>query len=111
MIIGHYASALIAHSHEPTAPLALLLVCAILHHVTGPTTAAIGLNLYGRAPYLAIVIEAAFGACMVYLYGWSEARQGRSLSTRRRASLYAVFVLGALAMLPGAERSFHDWFP
>jgi hypothetical protein len=192
MIIGHYASALIARSREPSAPFALLLACAILqdgswlvfallgweptlpasifdasfsrlsvemtyshdaisavgwmlvaaalgwlvtrrgttalwcaalsaghelldllsgftHHMAGPSTPAIGLNLYGSAPYLAITIEAAFGAGMVYLYGWSEAHQGRALPARKRASLYAVFVLGALVLLPGAERSLSDW--
>lgn len=194
MIVGHYASALVAHSRERSAPFALLLACAILqdglwlafaalgweptspasifdasfkglsvemtyshdaasavgwmlfagllgfaitrrmttalwcavlcaghelldllsgfrHHLAGPTTTAIGLNLYGRAPYAAVLIEAAFGACMVYLYDRSEARQGRALSAPKRARLYAVFVLGALALLPGAEKSLSDWFP
>ena len=85
------------------------LACGFAHHVAGPTTRSIGFNLYGNAPYLAILLEAAFGALMVALYGRSEARRGRPLSRHTRMRLVAVFVVGALVALPGAERSFHDW--
>jgi hypothetical protein len=85
------------------------LLSGFHHHVAGPTTAAVGLNLYGTAPYLAILIEAVFGAAMVFAYARSEARRGRALRVNQRTVLYAVFVLGALATLPVAERSLNEW--
>ena len=85
------------------------LLSGFRHHVAGPHTAAVGFNLYGTAPYLALVIEAVFGAAMVYAYTLSERRQGRALPARKTLALYTLFVFGALVAVPGAERSASDW--
>ena len=89
------------------------LLCDLLsgfgHTLCGAGSPAIGLDLYGRAPRLALVIEAVFGAACVLAFAASERRQGRPLTIRRQAALHAVFVGGALAWLPTATTPLGRW--
>jgi hypothetical protein len=79
------------------------LVTGFPHHVFGPDSATVGLNLYGRLPELSIVAEAVFGAACVGWFSRARARAGRPLFPGTALGLYAVFVLGALAWLPTAR--------
>ncbi|MBI3395804.1 MAG: hypothetical protein HY042_08215 [Spirochaetia bacterium] len=63
----------------------------------------LGLDLYGRAPYAALFVEAAFGAVCVFLYDQSLRKSGNPLNSRQRITLYAVFIAGALMFLPNAK--------
>ncbi len=79
------------------------VVAGFQHHVLGPSTPIFTTNLYGRAPELAILIEAAFGAACVWWFIRARAASGRPISRSTTIGLYAVFVLGALAWLPTAR--------
>ncbi|MEK7484357.1 MAG: hypothetical protein AABZ60_08500 [Planctomycetota bacterium] len=79
------------------------------HSVWGPGTPCLSLNLYGKAPHLAIVIEAVFGAGCVFYYEWSESKQGRPIPPKKLFCLYSIFTLGALIWLPTATVSLGEW--
>jgi len=86
------------------ALIVLHLLCDLLvgftHHVAGPGTQDISLNLYGRVPAVAVLIELCYGAGLVAWFAFAERRAGRPVHRKKLAALYAVFVLGALAFLP-----------
>jgi hypothetical protein len=76
------------------------LVVGFTHHLAGPGTPEITMNLYGRAPALAVVIEALYGAALVTWFAIAERRHGRPVHRKKLVALYAVFIIGALAFLP-----------
>lgn len=80
------------------------------HPIWGPGTPCISLNLYGKAPFLAIVIEAFFGVLCVFYYEWNETKQGRPIAPKTLFCLYAVFTVGALVWLPVATVSLEEWW-
>lgn len=69
----------------------------------------IGLNLYGRAPELALVFEAAFGGVCVWWYLRARAAQGKPVSVATGRWLYVVFIGGALSFLPIARTPMGHW--
>jgi hypothetical protein len=79
------------------------LVAGFEHHILGPSTASVGLDLYGRAPEAAILLEAALGAGCVLWFLRQRAASGRPVSIPTARALYLVFILGALAWLPIAR--------
>src|SRR5262249_23594739 len=79
------------------------LVVGFTHHLAGPATPTISLNLYGRAPKLAIAIEAAYAASCVAWYERAERARGRPVARAKARALYGVFALGALLWLPAAR--------
>jgi len=85
------------------------LLSGFHHHLAGPGTVRIGLGLYRDAPYGALLIEAVFCAGVVLAYVRSEAGQGRRPSIGKQVALFVLFVLGTLALLPGAERPLASW--
>ena len=89
LVLGHEASDLVA---------------GFEHHMAGPRSPSIGLNLYGQAPELALVLEALLGAACVAWFTRARARDGRPLSRTTVWSLYAIFVAGTLGWLPIARR-------
>lgn len=92
----------------------LHLVCDLLsgleHYTHGPGSFCISLNLYGKTPHLAIVIEAVFGAICVFIYEVMEHKQGRPLSLGKVFWLYLFFTVGALVWLQTATVSLKEWF-
>ena len=85
------------------------LLSGFSHWILGPATPAIGLNLYGRAPEVALLLEAAFGAGCTWWFVRARARAGRPLSGSTKWGLYATFVAGALVWLPIARTPLADW--
>ncbi len=73
------------------------------HQLLGRESLAVALNSYGRAPYLAILFEAAFSVACVFLYHRAEERAGRPIPAGRRRALYAIFLVGVLVWLPSAK--------
>lgn len=86
------------------------LLAGFSHWVWGPGTPTVGLDLYGRAPETALVIEALFGVACTWWYLRSRARAGRPVRPATAYGLYAVFAGGALIWLPIARRSLEAWF-
>lgn len=80
-------------------------VSGFQHNLLGRDTMALGLNLYRRAPEVALLIEAAAGAVVVTWFKFARASSGRPLSHRSILSLYAVLVGGTLIWLPTARTS------
>lgn len=62
----------------------------------------ISLNLYGRAPHAALLVEAAFGALCVFWYLRSARARGDEITSKQAKILYALFIVGALVWLPTA---------
>ncbi len=85
------------------------LLAGFPHHVVGPDSALIGLNLYGRAPELALLLDAGVGAACVWWFVRAEARAGRRVAPGTRRGLYALFVLGTLMWLPAARTPLAVW--
>ena len=80
------------------------------HELLGPGSPQVSLDTYGHAPVLAIGIELLFALGCVFAYLRSEARQGRSLTSRRSVTLYAVFAIGILIWLPATSMSLGQIF-
>ena len=73
------------------------------HQILGPGSMPVGLNTYGRAPQLALLIELAFSIACVYAFQARERRDGRPLGRARLVALYAVFVAGVAMWAPVAN--------
>jgi hypothetical protein len=97
-VAGAWCAALVL-GHEASD-----LVAGFEHHMAGPRSPSIGLDLYRQAPELALVLEALLGAACVAWFTRARAREGRPLSRATVWSLYAIFVAGTLAWLPIARR-------
>jgi hypothetical protein len=80
------------------------------HHLFGANSVAIGLGLYAKNAYLAILIEAAFMVAALTYYFRSEAKAGVVRTTKNRATIIGVFVYGIVFMLSIATVSFRDLF-
>ena len=86
------------------------LLVGFKHELLGPGSPQVSLDTYGHAPVLAIGIELLFALGCVFAYLRSEARQGRSLTSRRSVTLYAVFAIGILLWLPATSMSLGQTF-
>ena len=73
------------------------------HQVLARSSPIVSLNLYAKAPYVAILIELGFSLVCVRYYETCRARHGKAMSGRRRLWLYGLFVVGILAWLPAAR--------
>lgn len=72
------------------------------HELLGPSSMKIGLNSYGRFPYVAILIEWLFAlACLTYFI-FAEKARGRTPARKKMILLYSTFTIGILAWLPNA---------
>ena len=80
------------------------------HHLFGANTVAIGLGLYAKNAYLAILIEAVFMVAALTYYFRGEAKAGVVRTTKNRATIIGVFVYGIVFMLSIATVSFRDLF-
>ena len=80
------------------------------HHLFGANSVAIGLGLYAKNAYLAILIEAAFMVAALTYYFRGEAKAGVVRTTKNRATIIGVFVYGIVFMLSIATVSFRDLF-
>lgn len=72
------------------------------HELMGPSSMKIGLNSYGRFPYLAILIEWGFALVCLTYFVIAEKSQGRPVAKKRMVLLYSAFTVGILAWLPNA---------
>ena len=72
------------------------------HHWVGPDSPILGLGLYTKNTYLALTIEAAFGALCLLWYIRQEKSKGRIIRKSKQLALYAIFILGALIWIPTA---------
>ena len=80
------------------------------HHLFGANSVAIGLGLYAKNAYLAILIEAVFMVAALTYYFRGEAKAGVIRTTKNRATIIGVFVYGIVFMLSIATVSFRDLF-
>lgn len=80
------------------------------HHLFGANTIAIGLGLYAKSPYLAILIEAIFMVAALTYYFRAEAKAGVVRTTKNRAIIIGVFVYGIVFMVSIATVSFRELF-
>lgn len=79
------------------------------HQVMWYESASIGLNSYTHMPYMAVIIELVF-ALSIILY-LQKNRKGESGFTQRKFnSLYIVFTVGVLLLLPSARITLREWF-
>ena len=72
------------------------------HEVLGPDSMKIGLNSYGRFPYLAILIEWLFALVCLTYFAFAEKARGRAVPRKKLVLLYVAFSIGILAWLPNA---------
>ncbi|EBA02825.1 hypothetical protein RB2150_18262 [Rhodobacterales bacterium HTCC2150] len=80
------------------------------HHLFGANTFAVGLGLYAKNAYLAILIEAVFIVAALIYYFRAEANAGVVRTTKIRGAIIAVFAYGIVFMLSIATVSFRDLF-
>lgn len=80
------------------------------HQLLGPDSMAVGLNTYGRAPELALLIELGFSLACVTAFQLRERRDGRPLTRARLVALYAVFVVGVAIWAPVARVPLSHYF-
>jgi len=80
------------------------------HHLFGANTFAVGLGLYAKNAYLAILIEAVFMIAAMTYYFRAEATAGFVRTTKNRAAIIGVFAYGVVFMLSIATVSFRDLF-
>lgn len=80
------------------------------HHLFGANTHAIGLGLYAKNAYLAILIEAVFMVVALTYYFCAEANAGVVRTTKNRAAIIGVFIYGIIFMVSIATVSFRDLF-
>lgn len=80
------------------------------HHLFGSNTFAVGLGLYAKNAYLAILIEAVFMVVAMTYYFRAEAKAGVARTTKNRAAIIGVFVYGVVFMVSIATVSFRDLF-
>ena len=72
------------------------------HELLGPDSMKIGLNSYGRFPYLAILIEWGFALICLSYFVFAEKARGRLVPRKKVILLYSAFTIGILAWLPNA---------
>ncbi|OJI93545.1 hypothetical protein LY10_02265 [Planktotalea frisia] len=80
------------------------------HHLFGANSVAIGLGLYAKNAYLAILIEAVFMVAALTYYFREEAKAGVVRTTKNRAAIIGVFAYGIVFMVSIATVSFRDLF-
>lgn len=80
------------------------------HHLFGANSIAIGLGLYAKNAYLAILIEAIFIIAALTYYFRSEANEGIVRTPKNRAAIIGVFVYGIIFMVSIATVSFRELF-
>lgn len=80
------------------------------HHLFGANTFAVGLGLYAKNAFLAILIEAVFMVVALTYSFRAEAKAGIVRTTKNRATIIGVFVYGIVFMLSIATVSFRDLF-
>lgn len=80
------------------------------HQLWGPSSPTTSLNTYASTPHVAIAIELAFAVACVAWFDISRRQAGAPLSGRRRAALYAVFIVGIAAWFPVATTSLRKAF-
>jgi len=85
------------------------LLVGFEHHVLGPDTAAVGLNLYNNAPVSGLLIEAGICAGLVFWFCRRRAKRGAPASWRLQIGLYGVLVGSTLATLLIAHRPPSAW--
>ncbi len=85
------------------------LVVGFEHQLLSPDSMPVSLNTYGTMPYAAFAIEFIFSIACIVWFQRQEKKQGRSLSTARLVSLYAVFVIGIAIWVPSASTSLSQW--
>jgi hypothetical protein len=73
------------------------------HRVLGPGTPDVGLDLYHRAPEVALGLEALFGAACLFWFLRARRVEGRPVSRGAARALYVLFIVGALIWLPIAR--------
>ncbi|MDE1131492.1 MAG: hypothetical protein OSA49_08005 [Ascidiaceihabitans sp.] len=78
------------------------------HHLFGADTVAIGLGLYAKNAYLAILIEAVFIVAAITYYFRAETKAGVVRTTKNRAVIIGVFAYGIFFLLSVATVSFRD---
>ena len=69
------------------------------HHLFGANTVAIGLGLYAKNAYLAILIEAVFIVTAIVYYFRSETNAGVVRTNKSRAVIIGVFAYGIFFLL------------
>jgi hypothetical protein len=80
------------------------------HHLFGANSIAIGLGLYAKNAYLAILIEAIFIIAALTYYFRSEKSAGVVRMPKNRAAIIGVFVYGIIFMVSIATVSFRELF-
>lgn len=80
------------------------------HNLFGADTQAVGLGLYAKNAYLAILIEAIFILAALTYYFRAEAKTGVIRTAKNRAAIIGVFVYGIVFMVSIATVSFRDLF-
>lgn len=78
------------------------LVSGFEHHLCGPSSPAVGLATYTRAPHVALAIETLVSLLCVTYYDAALRRRGTPLARGRRLALYGVLVGGILIWWPTA---------
>jgi hypothetical protein len=78
------------------------------HHLFGANTVAIGLGLYAKNAYLAILIEAVFIVTAIAYYFRIETNAGFVFTNKSRAVIIGVFAYGIFFLLSVATVSFRD---
>ena len=78
------------------------------HHLFGANTVAIGLGLYAKNAYLAILIEAVFIVTAIVYYFRIETNAGFVRTNKSRAVIIGVFAYGIFFLLSVATVSFQD---
>ena len=78
------------------------------HHLFGANTVAIGLGLYAKNAYLAILIEAVFIVTAIANYFRIETNAGVVRTNKSRAVIIGVFAYGIFFLLSVATVSFRD---
>jgi hypothetical protein len=78
------------------------LLSGFQHYCCGTNSFILSLSLYEKAPFLAVALEALFGACCLIYFEATLKKQGKALSRPKKISLYLLVVGGALIWLPSA---------
>lgn len=81
------------------------LLVGFEHYVFGSDTAALGFNLYQKAPVTGLMIEAMLCAALVFWFCRHRARHGEPVTKVVQWGLYGVLVGSTLATVPLAHHS------